>query len=200
MTVGNLTLTIMPNTLLCRIEYFWWWYIRSYRYHLPIDSADLIDVVRCVHIPMDDIPVLLYSTWYDLLVYGTRFPMEHLTFSTLLSISILFECWCVCARVHLWSRFHCYEHPPRCMVLNIDTSTLLIHKPGVGKSTRSLCDIHAGFCSCLLLSVCLFPFLFIYRIYDTFTCVDSLIYAQSTTMWLVGNIPYWTLIELAKPP
>jgi len=64
------------------------------------------------------------------------------------------------------------------MVLYIDTSTLLTYKPGVGKSTRSLCDIHAGFCSCLLLSVCLFPFLFIYRIYDTFTCVDSLIYAH----------------------
>ncbi len=41
----------------------------------------------------------MYFIWYDCLVYGTRFPMEHLTFSTLLSISILFECWfvlCTC--------------------------------------------------------------------------------------------------------
>ena len=48
------------------------------------------------------------------------------------------------------------------MVLYIDTSTLLTRKPGVGKSTRSLCDIHAVFCSCSLLSVCSFPFFYIF--------------------------------------
>ena len=35
-------------------------------------------MVGCAHIPMVDIPVLVYYTWYDLLVYGMRFPMEHL--------------------------------------------------------------------------------------------------------------------------
>ena len=43
----------------------------------------------------------------------------------------------------------------------------------------------------------LFIYLFII-IFDTSTYVDSLIYAQSTTIWLVGNIPYGTQIELAE--
>jgi len=115
-------------------------------------------VVRCVHIPMDDIPVLLYSTWYDLLVYGTRFPMEHLTF---LHYLVFLYCLNVDAFVHVsiygYGSIAMNIHHVD-MVLYIDTSTLLVHKPGVGKSTRSLCDIHAGFCSCLLLSVSLFPF------------------------------------------
>jgi hypothetical protein len=54
---------------------------------------------------------VLYLVWSPGIWHAL--PYGALTFSTLLCISILFECWFVSARVHLWSRFHCYEHPPR---------------------------------------------------------------------------------------
>ena len=187
----------MPNILLCRFEYLWWWYVRSYRYHLPIDSVDLMlwsDV---------SIYVGTYRYYCTLLVRALRIwhalPYGALTSSTLSSIVILFECGRVGARFHLWSRFHCYEHPPRCMVLYMDTSTLFISLVLV-RVRDTLCDIHAGFCSFVLsqyVNFHLFIYLFII-IFDTSTYVDSLIYAQSTTIWLVGNIPYGTQIELAE--
>ena len=69
------------------------------------------------------------------------------------------------------------------MVLYTDTSTLLSYKPGVGKSTRSLCDIRALFCSCSLYISLLIPFFYTFIcIYTIFTYFDSHIYAQSTTI------------------
>ena len=137
---------------------------------------------------------VLYLVWSP----GIRhaLPYGALTCSTLLSISILFECWLVCAR----SRFHCYEHPPRCMVLIMDSSTLLISLVLL-RVRDTLCDIHAGFCSQSFLSVYQFPLLYISYHFDILSInYDSHIYAQSATIWLVGNIPCRTLIELAKPP
>ena len=143
--------------------------------------------------------IVLY--WYDLLVYGTRFPMEHLTFFYI--IWYFYTLWmlirlCTCPFVVtvplLWTSTTLIRSCTQTLQLCFYISPVLVR-------VRDLYVIfmqdsaHVHFCQ-----FADFHFLFVYCIYYTFMYVDSLIYAQSTTIWLVGNIPYWTSIELAKPP
>ena len=130
----NISFTIMPNILLWRIEYTRWWYVRSYRYHLPIDSADLIDVVGCAYTGMY-VLVLMYFTGTNFQYMARASLWSTLRLRHYLVFFILFECWCV------WCTC-----PFMVMVPLLWTSTTLYgpvhglfnfaYKPGVGKSTR----------------------------------------------------------------
>lgn len=74
---------------------------------------------------------------------------------------------------------------------------------GVGKSARSLSDIHAGFgssfvCVSLIVSV---SNIFITFLYVYIHCTSLVVFVPSlSTIRLVGILPIRTLIELAEPP
>ena len=150
----------MPNILLCRIEYTRWWYVRSYRYHLPMDSVDLIYVVGCVYIRMH-VSVLLYSTDTSSAYMARASLWSTYVFYIIQYFYTLWMLTCMCTCPFLWSRFQCFEHLHVGMVLYGDSSTLLICLVFV-RERDTLCDIHAGFCSSSFMSVCNSLFLFMY--------------------------------------
>ena len=69
------------------------------------------------------------------------------------------------------------------MVLYTDTSTLLSYKPGVGKSTRSLCDIRALFCSCSLYISLLIPFSIHLFVFTLFLLILIVIFMPSLPLF-----------------
>jgi hypothetical protein len=66
------------------------YFLRSYRYHLPIDSAELIGVVGCVNIRMAIVPVVLYSTGTNSSYMADMFVMvKYLFFSDVVFVTTL---------------------------------------------------------------------------------------------------------------
>ena len=122
------------------------WYVRSYRYLLPIDSVYCIHqrVVGCVAILTAYVPF-----WFVCLGIGHALPYGALIRLFLHMVSFWYL-WTFDVFVHVsisyGSRFHCYEHPPRWYGpvrghCNIDFIYLFISLVLV-RVRDTLCDIH----------------------------------------------------------
>jgi len=149
-SVGNISLTIRYNILLCRFEYSLEMITVIYSYPYSFDSVDHIRVVGWV-LDFSLRHALPYGALIRLLLHMVLFD----TFEFFLTFL------CTCPFLY-GSRFHCYEHPPRWYgpvheLINFDFS--FSFSLVLVRVRDTLCDIHMEFCFCscsIFMSVLLF--------------------------------------------
>ena len=110
--------------------YLWWWFTVSVSYTLsllpllPIDSVDRIRLGRMCRIRLTSLPVLLYSIGMCSAYMARASLWSTYVFYIIWYFYTLWMLMRLCTCPFLWSRFHCYEHPPCRSVLYTDSLTL----------------------------------------------------------------------------